>query len=187
MKMNRKLILFLLFAIVLTASADMQSRTKYRAAKRKAELHAQTYPATSPSTAVAVYSEQTTGGVKDGLMRVEWVEFITPQTASVSGLFNVAIGFARGSREFCEILDLAGRLFSTDPTACINAAGVALLRGDAPTARMYLKDLMTDPRAYNNIGLLYLLEGNRDKAEGYLQLATANGTSPGSAALNHNY
>lgn len=186
--MNRKLILILLLAVAVTASADTQSRTKYRAAKRKAQLHAQAAPQSAPQpTTVALYEEQLPGAVKDGLVHVEWVEFIMPQTASVSGLYNVAIGFARGSREFCEILDLAGRLFPTDPTACINAAGVALMRGDAPTARRYLKDLMTDPRAYNNIGLLYLLEGNRDKAEVYLQLAAANGTSPGSAALSHNY
>lgn len=186
--MNRKLILTLLLAFAVVASASTQTRTKYRAAKRKAQLHAQAAPtAAPPMEGTAYYEEQVPGAVKDGLMRVEWVEFIMPQTASVNGLYNVAIGFARGSREFCEILDMAGRLFPTDPTACINAAGVALLRGDAPTARRYLKDLMTDPRAYNNIGLLYLLEGNRDKAEVYLQLATANGTSPGSAALNHNY
>ena len=43
--------------------------------------------------------------------------------------------------------------------------------------------MLTDPRAYNNVGLLYLLEGNRDKAEVYLQLAVAAGTSLGAAAL----
>lgn len=185
--MKTKLILILLLSCLFCSGADAQRGRRYRAAARRAALSQRVQqPAALPVSATANLSSASgaSSSVLDGVVRVEWVEFITPQTASVSGLYNVAIGFARGSREFCEILDLCGRLFPTDPTACINAAGVALLRGDAPTARHYLKDLMTDARAYNNIGLLYLLEGNRDKAEVYLQLATANGTSPGSAALN---
>ena len=184
--MKTKLILILLLSCLFCSGADAQRGRRYRAAARRAALSQRVQqPAALPVSAAALSSSSgASSSVLDGVVRVEWVEFITPQTASVSGLYNVAIGFARGSREFCEILDLCGRLFPTDPTACINAAGVALLRGDAPTARHYLKDLMTDARAYNNIGLLYLLEGNRDKAEVYLQLATANGTSPGSAALN---
>ena len=116
-------------------------------------------------------------------IRVEWVEFMAPQNASLEGLYNVAMGFARGSYEFCEIIALSGRLFPKDPAACINAAGVALLRGDAVLAHQYLNDLLTDRRAYNNIALMYVLEGNRDKAEVYMQLARANGNCPGAPAL----
>ena len=106
-----------------------------------------------------------------------------PQAVTLSELYNVAGGFARGSYEFCEVLALSGRLFPTDAIACINAAGVALIRGDAATAHHYLERLMSDQRAFNNVGLLYLLEGNRDKAEVYLQLATANGNCPAAGGL----
>ena len=117
------------------------------------------------------------------VIRPEWVEFLAPQAVTLSELYNVAGGFARGSYEFCEVLALSGRLFPTDAIACINAAGVALIRGDAATAHHYLERLMSDQRAFNNIGLMYILEGNRDKAEVYLQLAAANGSCPGAPAL----
>ena len=175
--MKRKLILLTMLTLVVSTVA--QSGVRERAEMRKANLKGEK----AVTETVVTTPTQQSAAKGSSIIKLEWVEFLTPQTASVSELFNVATGFARGGYEFCEILDLSGRLFPTDPTACINAAGVALLRGDASVARRYLQNLMTDQRAFNNIGLLYLLEGNRDKAEVYLQLAAANGNSPGSAAL----
>ena len=186
--MKQKLFLTALLLLLLVGSADAQSRTRQRAARRTAALLAQKSPAASaPASAdvsVSPVVQPSRGSVANGVIHVEWVEFVTPASGGpVGDLYGVASGFARGSQEFCEIVALTGRLFPSDPQACINAAGVALLRGDAPTARRYLQQMLTDPRAYNNVGLLYLLEGNRDKAEVYLQLAVAAGTSLGAAAL----
>ena len=187
--MKQKLLLTVMLLLTLVGSADAQSRTRKRAASRAAALLAQkssaeTQQATSVDATVRPVVQPSHSSVANGVIHVEWVEFVTPPSGGpVGDLYGVASGFARGSLEFCEIVALTGRLFPSDPQACINAAGVALLRGDAPTARRYLQQMLTDPRAYNNVGLLYLLEGNRDKAEVYLQLAVAAGTSLGAAAL----
>lgn len=43
--------------------------------------------------------------------------------------------------------------------------------------------LLIDPRAWCNLGLLHLLEDNRDKAEVYLKMADADGVSQAREAL----
>lgn len=104
---------------------------------------------------------------------------------SLSDLYAVAMNYQSGSREFNDIIDLSARLFPNSPEANIDAAGVALLRNDTAQARKYLSRWMTDSRAYNNIGVLYLLEGNVDKAEVYLSMAKAAGVSQSEEALRH--
>lgn len=94
---------------------------------------------------------------------------------SLSDFYNMAMSHPRGSAEFDDLLDLAGRLFPDSPEACINAAAVALSRKDTERARGYLMKFATLPEAGNNMGVLYLLEGNADKAEVYLELARAAG------------
>lgn len=108
-----------------------------------------------------------------------------PSSMSLSDLYAVAMNYQSGSREFNDIIDLSARLFPNSPEANIDAAGVALLRNDTAQARKYLSRWMTDSRAYNNIGVLYLLEGNVDKAEVYLSMAKAAGVSQSEEALRH--
>lgn len=89
--------------------------------------------------------------------------------------FAVARSYPEGSVEYNDVLDLAARLFPDSPEANINAAAVALTKGEAAKARRYLERFATLPMAYNNMGILCLLEGNRDKAEVYLAMAAASG------------
>jgi len=100
-----------------------------------------------------------------------------PKGMSLDDLYGVAWNYRAGSREFDDLMDLGARLFPESAEARINAAGVSLLRGDAAGARKDLEDLMTDARAYNNLGLLYLLEGNFEKSEVYLKMAESAGVS----------
>ena len=101
----------------------------------------------------------------------------------LSEFFAVANSYPKGSTEYNDALDLAARLFPDSPEANINAAAVALTKRDAAKARKYLERFATLPMAYNNMGILYLLEGNRDKAEVYLQMAAANGVEEAKQAL----
>ena len=89
--------------------------------------------------------------------------------------FAVAGSYPVGSTEYNDILDLAARLFPESPEANINAAAVALSKKELSKARGYLEPFATLPIAYNNMGILCLLEGNRDKAEVYLTMAAAAG------------
>lgn len=97
--------------------------------------------------------------------------------------FAVAGSYPKGSMEYNDVLDLAARLFPDSPEANINAAAVALTKGDTEKARRYLERFSTLPIAYNNMGILCLLEGNRDKAEVYLTMAAAAGVEQAGKAL----
>lgn len=106
-----------------------------------------------------------------------------PASITPDNFYQTATAFEIGSQEFCDIIDLAARLFPNCAEAAIDAAGVALLRGDAKRARRYLQPWDTDHRAWCNLGLLNLMEGNRDKAEVYLRMAEADGVAPAHDAL----
>ncbi len=97
--------------------------------------------------------------------------------------FAVAGSYPAGSTEYNDVLDLAARLFPDSPEANINAAAVALTKRDTKRARQYLERFATLPMAYNNMGILCLLEGNRDKAEVYLTMAAAAGVEQAVKAL----
>lgn len=102
---------------------------------------------------------------------------------SLNEFFAVAGSYPEGSTEYNDILDLAARLFPDSPEANINAAAVALTKRETAKARRYLERFATLPMAYNNMGILYLLEGNRDKAEVYLTMAAAAGVKQAESAL----
>ena len=103
---------------------------------------------------------------------------------SVTEFYAVANSYPRGSLEYNDMLDLSARLFPDNAEANINAAAVALTKKDTQRARRYLEPFSTNPAAYNNMGILYMLEGNRDKAEVYLQMAAANGVEEARRALS---
>lgn len=105
------------------------------------------------------------------------------RTLKLSDFFALGMSYPKGSNEYNDVFDLAARLFPDSPEAAINAAAVALSKCDAPKARAYLAKYATLPLAYNNTGVLYLLEGNRDKAEVYLQMAAANGVEEAKRTL----
>lgn len=108
-----------------------------------------------------------------------------PHTMTLTDFWNVSQSYAPGSREYNDVIDLSARIFHDNPIANINAAAVAITRNDTKTARQYLNGLDTDPRAYNNLGLLYMLEGNTDKAEVYLRMAQAAGVKQSTDILKH--
>lgn len=108
-----------------------------------------------------------------------------PETMTINELYAVALNFKPGSREFNDIIDLSARLFPDNAEANIDAAGVALLRGNVVDADNYLRAWHTDPRAYNNLGVMYMLSGDFAKAEVYLQMAQAAGVPQATNALNY--
>lgn len=104
---------------------------------------------------------------------------------TLNSMYASANNFAVGSREYNDLIDLTARLFPDNAEAAIDAAGVALLRGNLNQAAQYLKPWQTDSRAYNNIGVLYMLRGDYDKAEVYLKMAQAAGVGSATQALDY--
>ena len=121
----------------------------------------------------------------DVTLRREHTAGVVPSSRSVTlgSLFATAQHFQKGSDDFNDLIDLSARLFPASDDACINAAGVALLKGDTAKAERYLKDREANARAFNNIGVLYLLKGDRAKAETYLRMASRMGVPEASAAM----
>lgn len=101
----------------------------------------------------------------------------------IGEFFALAESYTQGSTEYNDLLDLAARLFPDSPEANINAAAVALTKGETAKARRYLERFATLPAAYNNMGVLCLQEGNRDKAEVYLTMAAAAGVQQAKRTL----
>lgn len=73
------------------------------------------------------------------------------QTLRLNELFAVAGSYPKGSTEYNDVLDLTARLFPDSPEANINAAAVALTKGETAKARRYLERFATMPIAYNNM------------------------------------
>ena len=109
----------------------------------------------------------------------------TPVNAlPLSDIWRTAQGFEKGSDDYNDLLDLAARLYPGNGVACINAAGVALMRGDLARAGELLGGFETDPRAYCNYGVYHMLRGDDAKAEIYLMMAEAEEVPEASVALN---
>ena len=98
-------------------------------------------------------------------------------------LFALANSYTPGSADYNDIYDLAARLFPDCPEANISAAAIALSKRDTRKARRYLARFSTRPEAFNNMGVLCMLEGNREKAELYLEMAVTAGVERASEVL----
>lgn len=122
--------------------------------------------------------------------RVEYKATVArPDTAAVAGgvtldgLYTSAAALPAGSANYYDIIDLAARLFPESAEAAVNAAGVALLRGNVERAEAYLRPWRHDSRAQLHLGVAWLLRGDRVRAEVCLRLALAEGAPQAEAAL----
>ena len=100
-------------------------------------------------------------------------------------LYKTAEGLKRGSDEYNDLIDLAARLNPDNAVAAINAASVALIKGDLEWAEHYLTPWQTDTRAYQALGVLHLLKGDKARAEVYLNMAKAQGVKEATEVLNN--
>ncbi len=101
-----------------------------------------------------------------------------PQQLSLNEMFHVAQTYESGSDEFKEVFEVAVRMFPDDPTANVNAAAIELQQGNWSLAEKYL--LKSDPQAgatKNNEGVMWMMQGNFDKAEALFNEAKALGNA----------
>jgi tetratricopeptide (TPR) repeat protein len=101
-----------------------------------------------------------------------------PQQLSLNEMFQVAQTYESGSEEFNEVFEVAVRMFPDDPTANINAAAIELQQRNWKQAEKYL--LKSDPQAgatKNNEGVLWMMQGQLDKAETLFNEAKALGSA----------
>ena len=98
-----------------------------------------------------------------------------PQMLSQYEMFQIANSYPKGSAEFTRALETAVTFYPNDPVANINAAAAALQRNELERAASYLEKFKSDPKAFNNLAILYALQGKEQEANMYFKLAIENG------------
>ena len=106
-----------------------------------------------------------------------------PADLSQYELYNLALSHEKGSKEYNSILlEIIPRHFADDATAHTNSAAVLIKNGEMNAAKRHLEKADSSAAAINNRGIIFMLEGDLDKADEYFDRAQQAGSE--AAALN---
>ena len=101
-----------------------------------------------------------------------------PKSLSLEDMYMVALTYQKGSKEFCDILLLAADTYPNSWQARINAANVAMDKGDYQKAEQYLSGIpANNPQAMNSRGILAMSQGKYQEAMQLFQNAEKAGVS----------
>lgn len=99
-----------------------------------------------------------------------------PGNLSQLELYNLAMSSGEDGGELARLfIEVIPKHFPEDPVANCNAAAVLIQTGELVTARRYLQKAGQSAAALNNMGVLYLLEGDLDQAEACFTNARSKG------------
>lgn len=105
-----------------------------------------------------------------------------PELLSLEEMYEVARYYRPGTVQYREVYEIAAFHFPQDVVANVNAASAVMLGGDLKSAWNYLSKVEDDPRAWNNMGVLTLLEGDSEGAAVWFRKAI--GVEPLKARAN---
>lgn len=94
-----------------------------------------------------------------------------PKDLSVSELYSIAAAYKQQGRNADEVYRIAATYNPNNVVAQLNYSRLLLLEGKLSEAWQILQPLHTDPAAYNNIGVYYMLMGKEQLAKQYLRQA----------------
>lgn len=97
--------------------------------------------------------------------------YLRPQQLSLDEIFRVARFFKPGTAAYREIYEIAAHQYPDNVTANVNAGAASLTAGDTKAAKYYLDKVNTNPLAFNNLGVLAMLEGRYEEAKAYFEKA----------------
>jgi tetratricopeptide (TPR) repeat protein len=101
-----------------------------------------------------------------------------PKSLSLEDMYMVALTYQKGSKEFCDIILLAADTYPDSWQARINAANVAMDKGDYQKAEQYLSGIpANNPQAMNSRGILAMSQGKYQEAMQLFQNAEKAGVS----------
>lgn len=100
-----------------------------------------------------------------------------PRLLSLNEMFLVAQSYPSNSKEFREVFDIATRLYPESDIAIINSAAADIEGRNIDAAIERLKKIESNPKAWNNLGVAYILKDDSEKAKEYLTKAAANGNA----------
>lgn len=107
-----------------------------------------------------------------------------PQHLSLEELFIYAKSLDESSPEFREVMEVAVRMFPSDPIANLNAASTAIDHGEYAKAREYLVKADRSPAATYTAGVLEAMEGNYAIARPLLEQALQQGVTEAASLLD---
>lgn len=91
-------------------------------------------------------------------------------------LYTIAFtGYPMGSAMFNKVFRTARSLYPTDRASQFNLGAVCLLEGKTAEAAGLLEKFKNDPLAWNNLGVLYMMQGSFEEAHAYLNRAVGSG------------
>jgi|GEM_PF-325181 len=111
--------------------------------------------------------------------------FTQPNLLSLDEMFRAAAGMTPGTEEYQKAYEIAARYFPNDVVANNNAAAAALLNGDLTSSRYFLGRTGGDPRAFNNLGVLSYLDGDRETAATWFEQAADTGDGKGADNMRY--
>ncbi|WP_163209656.1 DUF3868 domain-containing protein [Bacteroides sp. 519] len=101
-----------------------------------------------------------------------------PENLSHLELYSVALEYGKGTAEYKKIImETIPKYFDSDPVALNNAAALLIENGEENTALRLLEKAPALPEAWNNLGIIYMLRGELDKAEDLLNQASIGGVT----------
>lgn len=106
-----------------------------------------------------------------------------PQKLSLNEMYIVANSYKKGSEEFNNVFDTAVKMFPNDKLANLNAAYVALNRGDKVSAEKYLQKAGTSAEAENARGALAAMKQDYNTAKTHFEKAANAGLAEAQANL----
>ena len=98
-----------------------------------------------------------------------------PGMLSHHELYTIAFSYPPGSELFNRAFRMARTLFPTDRISQFNMAAVYMLEGNIGQAEKLLEGFGQDPRAWNNLGVLYMMQGRYSDSHAYLNRAIGTG------------
>jgi tetratricopeptide (TPR) repeat protein len=100
-----------------------------------------------------------------------------PQNLSLNEMYAYAQELDKDSEEFFEVFETAVRMFPDDQIANINAANIAMKRGEFNKAKRYLEKSGDSPQAMYARGIYEYLNGNIDMAAAIFSDALRKGVT----------
>ena len=92
-----------------------------------------------------------------------------PEKVSLTDFFRTASLYRPGTDQYREVYELAAYTYPSCAVVQLNAAAAALSQGDTESARYFFNQAEGDQRAYNNLGVLSLMDGDKEMATAYFR------------------